>query len=83
MNSKTKTTPKAKADLRPTPTKLDQLFALLSRPEGASLDEMTAATGWQTHSVRGAMAGALRKRGHDVTSEKSEGTRRYRVSAKA
>ena len=39
-----------------------------------------AATGWQQHSVRGAIAGALKKRGLIITSDKSDGTRRYHAS---
>lgn len=60
-------------------TKLDTLEKLLKRKNGASIAEMTKATGWQRHSVRGAMAGALKKRGHTITSEKIDGTRRYRI----
>ena len=65
------------------PSKLDQLEALLIRNNGASIAEMIEATGWQQHSVRGAMAGALRKRGLVITSDKSDGTRRYFVSRPA
>jgi hypothetical protein len=62
-------------------SKLDRLVALLRTPGGATLPELQAATGWQVHSVRGAMAGALRKKGYSVTSEKSEGgLRRYRIA---
>ncbi len=63
-------------------TKQAQLVAMLQRPEGASLDEIVAATGWQAHTVRGAIAGALkRKLGLTVTSEKVEGRGRvYRIS---
>lgn len=62
------------------PSKLDQLVALLRAPGGATLPELQSATGWQVHSVRGAMAGALRKKGYTVTSEKPEGgLRRYRI----
>lgn len=57
--------------------KLDMLEQLLMRRNGASIAEMTEATGWQQHSVRGAMAGALRKRGLTITSQKADGTRRY------
>lgn len=64
-----------------SPSKLDRLVTLLTRPEGACLAELTAATGWQTHSVRGALAGSLKKKGHVVLSEKIDGTRRYRVGA--
>jgi hypothetical protein len=63
------------------PSKLDQIVALLGRPEGASLAEMIAATGWQAHSVRGALAGALRKKGYIIASAKSNDERRYRVEA--
>jgi hypothetical protein len=63
------------------PGKLDTLAQLLGRPEGATLEAMTAATGWQTHSVRGAMAGALKKaKGLTITSEKTEAGRIYRAS---
>jgi hypothetical protein len=46
-----------------------------------SIEEIVAAFGWQPHTVRGAIAGALKKKlGLDVTSEKVEGRGRvYRV----
>lgn len=54
---------------------------LLSREGGATIADMVAATGWQQHSVRGAMAGALKKkRGLVITSDKIDGLRRYRAS---
>ena len=57
------------------------LVALLSRNEGTTIAEMMTATGWMTHSVRGFMAGALRKRiGVSVTSEKTATGRIYRIS---
>lgn len=62
-------------------SKLTQLVALLSRAEGARLAEMTAATGWQAHSVRGALAGVLKRKGHVVLSDKVDGVRRYRIGA--
>ena len=47
---------------------------MLARPEGATIDEIVASTGWQRHTVRGAFAGALKKRlGLAVTSEKVDG----------
>ena len=61
-------------------SKLDLLIARLKRPAGASIDDLAKVTGWQAHSVRGAMAGALRKKGHAVTSEKVDGVRRYRLA---
>ena len=60
------------------PSRLDQLQELLDREEGASIAQMVEATGWQPHSVRGAMAGALKKRGLAINSEKVDGVRRYR-----
>ncbi len=60
--------------------KLGALVALLLRPEGASLEAMQAATGWQAHSVRGAIAGSIKKKlGFAVSSEKSEAGRLYRI----
>ena len=65
------------------PSNLDQIGTLLLRENGASIAEMVEATGWQQHSVRGAMAGALKKRGLTITSEKVDGTRRYRAERTA
>ena len=63
-------------------TKQAVLIELLSRAEGATLPQMTDATGWQVHTVRGAMAGALKKKlGLEITSEKQTGTDRvYRIT---
>jgi hypothetical protein len=57
------------------------LIAMLQAAEGASMNELTAALGWQAHTVRGAMSGALkRKLGLAVASEKIEGRGRvYRI----
>ena len=60
-------------------SKLDLLIARLRRPAGASIEDLAKVTRWQAHSVRGAMAGALRKKGHAVTSDKVDGVRRYRI----
>lgn len=60
-------------------TRLDQIADLLKRTGGASLDELCAATGWQAHSVRGAISGALKKKGHTIVSERIDGVRRYRI----
>ena len=54
-------------------TKQAMMIELLKRPGGATLAEIVEATGWQAHTVRGAMAGALKKKlGLTVTSEKDE-----------
>jgi hypothetical protein len=63
-------------------SRLDQLQTLLTRTAGATIDDMVAATGWQQHSVRGAIAGALKKRGLVVTSQKTDGTRRYHAAVR-
>jgi hypothetical protein len=53
----------------------------LRRPDGASIEELQAATGWQAHSVRGFMSGMVKKKlGLTLASEKpKDGTRRYRI----
>jgi hypothetical protein len=54
-------------------TKQAQLIAMLRRAKGATIDEVVQALEWQPHTVRGAIAGALKKKlGLDVTSEKDE-----------
>jgi len=85
MTRKTKPDAAASADQTEAaaPTKLQTLIDLLMRPEGADLEEMMTATGWQAHSVRGALAGALRKKGHDIESQKSGNTRVWRIGMKA
>jgi hypothetical protein len=64
-------------------SKQDQVITLLRRQNGATIDEIVAATDWQPHSVRGFLSGAVKKRlGIDVLSEKGEdGARRYHVAA--
>ncbi len=64
-------------------TKQATLIAMLRAPEGATIEEIMAATGWQSHTVRGAMAGALKKKlGLEVTSEKVENRGRvYKLPA--
>ena len=65
-------------------TKQDCMLTLLSRPEGASIEEMMRATDWQQHSVRGFLAGTLkRKLGFSLTSSKAVGgVRRYRIETR-
>ena len=62
-------------------TKQALLIAMLKRPTGATIDEIVTATGWQSHTARGAMAGALKKKlGLTITSEKDESRGRvYRI----
>ena len=74
---------KATAAKPPGTTKLALLVAHLSAPGGATIAELCKATGWQPHSVRGALAGALRRKGHLIRSEKEEGQRCYRIEEPA
>ena len=77
--------PTASAETKPVQgragTKQAQLVAMLDTPEGASTEEIVAAFGWQPHTVRGAIAGALKKRlGLQIGSEAIEGRGRvYRI----
>ena len=62
-------------------TKQANLIAQMQCKDGATVDELVKVTGWQAHSVRGAISGTLKKKlGLSVTSEKIEGRGRvYRV----
>ena len=64
-------------------TKQATLIAMLRAPDGATIEEIMAVTGWRSNTVRGAMAGALKKKlGLDVTSEKVENRGRvYKLPA--
>jgi hypothetical protein len=51
--------------VRPTPrtgTKQAQMIEMLKRPKGATVEQIAAATGWQHHTIRGAISGALKKK---------------------
>ncbi|MEW8417400.1 MAG: DUF3489 domain-containing protein [Candidatus Thiodiazotropha endolucinida] len=62
-------------------TKQATMIEMLKRPSGTTIEKMAEATGWQHHTVRGAMSNALKKRlGLTITSSKDEGSaRRYRI----
>ncbi|MDR5654388.1 DUF3489 domain-containing protein [Ruixingdingia sedimenti] len=72
----TPTEPKAAPKTR-TPregTKQATLIAMLRAPDGATIEEIMAATGWLSHTARGAMSGALKKKlGLTITSDKVDG----------
>lgn len=64
-------------------TKQQTCLDLLNRAEGATVEELQTVTGWQQHSVRGLLAGAVKKKlGLTLLSEKPDaGPRRYRVAS--
>jgi Protein of unknown function (DUF3489) len=64
------------------PSKQDAVIAMLQRPEGATVDEVASAMGWQRHTVRGLFSGALKKKlGLTLASAKEERGRVYRIAA--
>ena len=73
------------ANGKPSPrartTKIEQCLTLLNSLHGATIDELQTATGWQAHSVRGFLAGTVKKKlGLILDSKKAEGdVRRYRI----
>ena len=66
-------------------TKQQTCLDLLGRREGATIEDLEQATGWQKHSVRGFLAGAVKKKlGLTLVSEKPDaGPRRYRIPTTA
>jgi len=84
--AKDKASKKAKAAKEPkqrkqaAETKSAQVLAMLQRKGGATVQEIMAATEWQPHTVRGFLAGTVRKKlGLTVTSTKDEGGKRTYV----
>ena len=69
-------------NIEPRQTKQQMLIDLLKRPEGATIDEIVAATEWQKHTARGALSGALKKRlGLTIHAEPEPGRGRvYRIA---
>jgi hypothetical protein len=65
-------------------SKQDEVVAMLRRPEGATVDEVAKATGWQRHTVRGVFSGTLKKKlGLTIASAKEERGRVYRIDGSA
>ena len=86
MTSKTKAAGQPKAARKSSPAadpktgKADAMIALMRKEGSASAAELAAAAGWQIHSVRGFIAGTLKKRADlEVTTLKAEGGVRYHV----
>jgi hypothetical protein len=63
-------------------SKKSQMIAMLERPDGTSIAELEKATGWQTHSVRGALVHLKNKDKLPVTNAVVEGIRRYVILEK-
>jgi hypothetical protein len=72
---------KLEVTIRPD-TKLAAIIEAMRHPGGATIAQMMAGTGWQAHSVRGAISGMIRKRlGYAVVTEKgADGQRTYRIA---
>jgi hypothetical protein len=82
--AKTKTatrTAKTKMPAARQKPKQQRMIEMLRRPEGATIPQMSKAFGWEQHTVRGALSGALKKKlGLKIASEKLEGGDRvYRI----
>ena len=73
---------KSKAPSPPKESKLSLIIKLLTRPEGATIEDMVSATGWQKHTVRAALSHALaKKRGYQIVSDKPQGGKRiYKIA---
>jgi hypothetical protein len=71
---------------KPTPragTKQAQMIELLKRPQGATVEQIAAATGWQHHTIRGAISGTLKKKlGLDVAATATREVGRNKAGAK-
>jgi hypothetical protein len=65
----------------PATGKLGLMVALMRRQGGATMADLMEATGWQAHSVRGALAGSLKRtRGYEIASGKVDGVRVYTMA---
>jgi len=75
--------PQPQSDAKRT-SKKQAVIAMLQRPEGATVDEVASATGWQRHTVRGLFSGTLKKKlGLTLASAQEERGRVYRIAPAA
>jgi hypothetical protein len=73
--------PDKQSDTKP-PSKQEAVIAMLQRSEGATIDEIGSAMGWQRHTVRGLFSGTLKKKlGLALASAQEERGRVYRIAA--
>ena len=73
--------PQPPSDAKPA-SKQGEVIAMLRRPEGATVDEVASAMGWQRHTVRGLFSGTLKKKlGLTLASAQEERGRVYRIAA--
>lgn len=64
---------------KPVPTKHQQIIDMLSRENGATLEDMSTTANWLTHSTRAFLTG-LKKKGYVITSDKVDGVRHYKAA---
>jgi predicted transcriptional regulator len=78
----TRTPAKKKTPSTGGKSKQQRMIEMLQRPEGATIAQLSKAFGWELHTVRGALSGALKKKlGLKIASEKPEGGERvYRIA---
>ena len=72
----------AKAAAKPRETKIGKVIALLKRKDGATLEQMTEATGWLPHTTRAALTG-LKGKGHTIERDKRGDKTCYRINKSA
>ena len=69
-----------KASPAPAASKIDTIVQMMRGKSGASVEQLAKATGWQNHSVRGAISGTVKKKlGLNIVSERVNGLRLYRI----
>lgn len=77
--------PEAAAKVLPATkeTKISIVINLLKRPQGATVKDIVAVTGWQQHTVRGVLSGNIPKKGYSIVRETPEGgLRTYKIAVK-
>ena len=81
--AKASKTTKAESGAPREGSKTAQVVTMLQRKNGATISEIMEKMGWQRHTVRGFMAGTMKKAGYEIESFKPEGGERtYRINPK-